>query len=79
VSAISSFSPVDPNHLGHNNLTQSAEWDTLGHGEGGPAPKSVIVSYGFWIFLLSDIVMFSAFFAAYQVLAGNAAFLAPSS
>jgi cytochrome o ubiquinol oxidase subunit 3 len=78
VSAISSFSPVDPNHLGHNNLTQSAEWDTLGHGEGGPAPKSVIVSYGFWIFLLSDIVMFSAFFAAYQVLAGNAAGAAPS-
>src|SRR5262249_9118598 len=33
-----------------------------GHGEGGPASKRVIVGYGFWIFLLSDIVMFSAFF-----------------
>src|SRR5215813_2561148 len=32
-----------------------------GHGEGGPASKRVIVGYGFWIFLLSDIVMFSAF------------------
>src|SRR5208337_2102579 len=32
------------------------------------AQKRVIVGYGFWIFLLSDIVMFSAFFAAYSVL-----------
>jgi cytochrome o ubiquinol oxidase subunit III len=39
-----------------------------GHGEGGPASKSVIVGYGFWIFILSDIVMFSAFFAAFAVL-----------
>ena len=28
----------------------------------------MIVGYGFWIFLLSDIVMFSAFFAAHAVL-----------
>jgi cytochrome o ubiquinol oxidase subunit 3 len=27
-----------------------------------------VVAYGFWIFLLSDLVMFSAFFAAYAVL-----------
>jgi cytochrome o ubiquinol oxidase subunit III len=39
-----------------------------GRGEGGPASKRVIVGYGFWIFLLSDIVMFSCFFAAYAVL-----------
>jgi cytochrome o ubiquinol oxidase subunit III len=48
-----------------------------GHGkapdEGGIAPKHVITGYGFWIFLLSDIVMFSAFFAAYAVLAGETA------
>ena len=31
--------------------------------EAGPAPKRTVVAYGFWIFLLSDIVMFSAFFA----------------
>jgi cytochrome o ubiquinol oxidase subunit III len=35
----------------------------------GPAPKRIVVAYGFWIFLLSDIVMFSALFAAYAVLA----------
>jgi cytochrome o ubiquinol oxidase subunit 3 len=39
-----------------------------GAGEAGPAPKRVVVAYGFWIFLLSDIVMFSALFAAYAVL-----------
>ncbi|HEX4196501.1 MAG TPA: cytochrome o ubiquinol oxidase subunit III [Caulobacteraceae bacterium] len=44
-----------------------------GHGESGPASKRVIVGYGFWIFLLSDIVMFSAFFAAYAVLVGQTA------
>ncbi len=37
--------------------------------EAGPAAKRVVVGYGFWIFLLSDIVMFAAFFAAYAVLA----------
>jgi cytochrome o ubiquinol oxidase subunit 3 len=46
---------------------------TPGHGEGGPAPKRIVVGYGFWIFLLSDIVMFSAFFAAYAVLQGETA------
>jgi cytochrome o ubiquinol oxidase subunit III len=34
----------------------------------GPAPKRIVTGYGFWIFLLSDIVMFSCFFAAYAVL-----------
>jgi cytochrome o ubiquinol oxidase subunit 3 len=32
-----------------------------------------VVGYGFWIFLLSDIVMFSAFFATYAVLVGETA------
>jgi cytochrome o ubiquinol oxidase subunit 3 len=36
--------------------------------EAGPATKRIVVGYGFWIFLLSDIVMFSAFFAGYAVL-----------
>jgi cytochrome o ubiquinol oxidase subunit 3 len=42
--------------------------DVTGHGAGGPAPKRIYVAYGFWVFLLSDVVMFSAFFAAYAVL-----------
>jgi cytochrome o ubiquinol oxidase subunit 3 len=40
-----------------------------GASELGPASKRIVVGYGFWIFLLSDIVMFSAFFASYAVLA----------
>jgi cytochrome o ubiquinol oxidase subunit 3 len=43
--------------------------DTLPSGsEAGTAEKRIVVGYGFWLFLLSDIVMFSALFAAYAVL-----------
>jgi cytochrome o ubiquinol oxidase subunit III len=34
----------------------------------GPASKRIVTGFGFWIFLLSDIVIFSCFFAAYAVL-----------
>jgi cytochrome o ubiquinol oxidase subunit 3 len=44
-----------------------------GRGGGGPASKRVVVAYGFWIFILSDMVMFSALFAAYAVLRSNTA------
>jgi cytochrome o ubiquinol oxidase subunit 3 len=40
---------------------------------GGPAPARVVVAYGFWIFLLSDFVLFSGLFAAYAVLADQTA------
>jgi len=39
----------------------------------GPAPKRIVTGFGFWIFLLSDIVMFSCFFAAFAVLVGQTA------
>src|SRR5215472_18285037 len=39
----------------------------------GPASTRTVVGYGFWIFLLSDIVMFSGLFAAYAVLWQNTA------
>ncbi len=54
----------DPYRIGHRDAKRGA----TGHGEAGPASERVIVGYGFWIFLLSDIVMFSCFFAAYAVL-----------
>ena len=44
-----------------------------GRGGGGPAPKRIVVAFGFWIFILSDMVMFSALFAAHAVLRGNTA------
>ena len=42
-------------------------------GHEGPASKRIVTGYGFWIFLLSDMVMFSCFFAAYAVLSGQTA------
>ncbi|QQO20814.1 cytochrome (ubi)quinol oxidase subunit III [Bradyrhizobium diazoefficiens] len=47
---------ADPHHIG------------IGVEHPGPAPKRIVTAYGFWIFLLSDIVMFACFFAAYAVL-----------
>ena len=44
---------------------------TAEHGDGGLLSKRIITGYGFWIFLLSDIIMFSAFFATYAVLVGR--------
>lgn len=51
----------------------AAAGGATGHGAGGSAPKRIVVGYGFWIFLLSDVVMFSALFAAYAVLFKNTA------
>jgi cytochrome o ubiquinol oxidase subunit 3 len=50
----------------------------IGHGGGhggahGLMAKRIITGYGFWIFLLSDIIMFSAFFASYAVLVDKTA------
>src|ERR1700728_4557436 len=44
---------------------------TVAHS--GPASKRIVTGYGFWIFILSDMVMFSAFFATYAVLLGQTA------
>jgi cytochrome o ubiquinol oxidase subunit III len=45
----------------------------VARSDSGPAPKRIVVAYGFWIFLLSDIVMFAAFFASYAVLVDQTA------
>ena len=55
---------TDPYRLGHLNLPDAP----LSASETGPADKHIVASYGFWIFLLSDIIMFSALFATYAVL-----------
>src|SRR6266403_1381411 len=46
---------------------------TGGLERAGPAPVRIVVAYGFWLFLLSDIIMFSALFASYAVLSGQTA------
>ncbi|HEY2753202.1 cytochrome (ubi)quinol oxidase subunit III [Phenylobacterium sp.] len=63
----------DPHRLGHRSHGSEGPVEGAGHGETGPASKRIIVGYGFWIFLLSDIVMFSCFFAAYAVMQGATA------
>ncbi len=39
----------------------------------GPAPVRVIAGFGFWLFLLSDVILFAALFATYSVLSGSTA------
>ncbi|HEX7688131.1 MAG TPA: cytochrome c oxidase subunit 3 [Burkholderiaceae bacterium] len=49
--------------------TAPVEPEQVPVSEQGPSSRRVIVGYGFWLFLLSDIILFSTFFAAYAVLA----------
>jgi cytochrome o ubiquinol oxidase subunit 3 len=39
----------------------------------GPATTRDVAGFGFWLFLLSDIVLFAALFATYSVLSGETA------
>ena len=48
-------------------LTHGRSEDT-GLGHRGPESKSIVVPYGFWLFVLSDMVIFSALFASYGTL-----------
>src|SRR5438045_5803316 len=48
-------------------LTHGGSEDT-GLGDRGPQSKSIVVPYGFWLFVLSDMVLFSALFASYATL-----------
>jgi len=48
-------------------LTHAGSEDT-GLGHRGPESKSIVVPYGFWLFVLSDMVLFSALFATYASL-----------
>jgi cytochrome o ubiquinol oxidase subunit III len=48
-------------------LTHGGSEDT-GLGQRGPESKSIVVPYGFWLFVLSDMVLFSALFATYATL-----------
>jgi cytochrome o ubiquinol oxidase subunit III len=55
------------------NLAAPVMGAARGYSGDGPAPVRIVVGYGFWIFLLSDIIMFSALFASYAVLSGQTA------
>jgi cytochrome o ubiquinol oxidase subunit III len=45
-----------------------ADAPVAAHAERSVASRRIVAAFGFWIFLLSDVVMFSAFFATYVVL-----------
>jgi len=55
---------VDSSNVGL--MRYSSEDSGLGHR--GPESKSIVVPYGFWLFVLSDMVLFSALFATYASL-----------
>src|SRR3569833_1927620 len=63
----------DPHRLGYRAHGGGEAVEGTGHGTSGPATKRIIVGYGFRIFLLSDIVMFSCVFAAFAVQRGATA------
>lgn len=58
----------DPYRLGYGRPDRQPRTE---HGELDETSQRIVVGYGFWIFLLSDIVMFAAFFAAWAVLNGE--------
>lgn len=68
MTAGASVAAADPNavHAGGGHPERAKD-------EGGIAPKAIVVGYGFWLFLVSDIILFSGFFAAYAVLSGATA------
>ncbi len=45
----------------------------LSEDEEHSASTRIVVAYGFWIFLISDIILFAAFFATYAVLTDSTA------
>lgn len=62
----------DQYHLGHGGSGDDRQENTE-HAEKSAASLRIVVGYGFWIFLLSDIIMFAAFFATFAVLSGQTA------
>ena len=72
MSGIGATAGRDP--FGIGQARQASERRALaGHHDDALLSKRIIVGYGFWIFLLGDIIMFSAFFATYAVLVGATA------
>jgi cytochrome o ubiquinol oxidase subunit III len=57
-------SNTDPHRLGHDAVADNGRLQQAW----APTDKRIVAGFGFWLFLLSDIIMFSALFATYAVL-----------
>jgi cytochrome o ubiquinol oxidase subunit III len=62
---------ANPHRIGY--IRESRDHGRASGHAGGQVSKRIVVGYGFWVFLISDIIMFSAFFATYAVLIGQTA------
>src|SRR5258708_34763587 len=58
---------------GDSVCSSAGEAAGIPYSDRGPASIETVASFGFWLFLLSDVVMFSALFAAYAVLQDHVA------
>jgi cytochrome o ubiquinol oxidase subunit 3 len=67
-AAFEAVRPADPYHIGHGGSGDRLREPKAEHARHDPASRRIVVGYGFWIFLLSDVILFGAFFAAYAVL-----------
>jgi len=54
---------------GHAHAHAAGLTEHMSHSES----QRIVVGYGFWIFLISDIILFAAFFATYAVLTDSTA------
>src|ERR1700709_778018 len=72
MSAFQGAAGADPNRVGNHGRSPDHS-EMTDHAGGGLTAKRIVSTFGFWIFLLSDIIMFSAFFATYAVLVGETA------
>lgn len=59
--------------LGATDIPGLSGGDALPLSKRGPAATRDVVAFGFWLFLLSDIVIFATLFAGYAVLSGQTA------
>ena len=72
MSVVTDTARDDPYRIGHSRSAGLRQPSTE-HAARSDASNRIIVGYGFWIFLISDIILFSAFFAAYAVLSSETA------
>ena len=58
---------------GHHAPAVDAHGNRIPFSQRGPESVGSMISFGFWLFLLSDIIIFASLFATYAVLSKNTA------